>query len=94
MLNAPAPSPTHGQARSNQAQLICFIRDKRISYARDGTFDVSRTMLGPMRDFCRLIGGMLVDLFKALFAYDAKGGGPTGLRRLIDDTFPGIPEVP
>ena len=33
-----------------------------------------------------------VDVIKALFAYDAKGGGPTGLRRFIDDTFPGIPE--
>jgi hypothetical protein len=33
-----------------------------------------------------------VEVIKALFAYDAKGGGPTGLRRFIDDTFPGIPE--
>ncbi len=33
-----------------------------------------------------------VDVIKALFAYDAKGGTPTGLRRFIDDTFPGIPE--
>jgi hypothetical protein len=33
-----------------------------------------------------------IDVIKALFAYDAKGGGPTGLRRFIDDTFPGIPE--
>ncbi len=33
-----------------------------------------------------------VDVIKALFAYDAKGGRPTGLRRFIDDTFPGIPE--
>ncbi len=33
-----------------------------------------------------------VDVIKALFAYDAKGGGPTGLRRFIDDTFPGIAE--
>jgi hypothetical protein len=33
-----------------------------------------------------------VDVIKALFAYDAKGGGPIGLRRFIDDTFPGIPE--
>jgi hypothetical protein len=31
-----------------------------------------------------------VDVIKALFAYDAKGGRPTGLRRFIDDTFPGI----
>src|SRR5262245_8246190 len=30
------------------------------------------------------------DVIKALFAYDAKGGRPTGLRRFIDDTFPGI----
>jgi hypothetical protein len=33
-----------------------------------------------------------VDVIKALFSYDAKGGRPTGLRRFIDDTFPGIPE--
>jgi hypothetical protein len=33
-----------------------------------------------------------VDVIKALFAYDAKDGTPTGLRRFIDDTFPGIPE--
>src|SRR5262245_11728123 len=33
-----------------------------------------------------------VEVIKALFAYDAKGGRPTGLRRFIDDTFPGIPE--
>src|SRR5215510_5802897 len=33
-----------------------------------------------------------VDVIKALFAYDAEGGTPTGLRRFIDDTFPGIPE--
>ena len=33
-----------------------------------------------------------VDVIKALFAYDAKGGRPTGLRRFIDDTFPGISE--
>ncbi len=33
-----------------------------------------------------------VDVIKALFAYDAKGGGPTGLRQFIEDTFPGIPE--
>jgi hypothetical protein len=33
-----------------------------------------------------------VDVIKALFAYDAKGRGPTALRRFIDDTFPGIPE--
>src|SRR4029453_15297996 len=33
-----------------------------------------------------------IDVIKALFAYDAKGGGPTGLRRFIDDTFPGIPQ--
>jgi hypothetical protein len=33
-----------------------------------------------------------VDVIKALFAYDTKGGTPTGLRRFIDDTFPGIPE--
>jgi hypothetical protein len=33
-----------------------------------------------------------VDVIKALFAYDAKGGGPTGLRRFIADSFPGIPE--
>ena len=33
-----------------------------------------------------------VDVIKALLAYDAKGGRPTGLRRFIDDTFPGIPE--
>jgi hypothetical protein len=33
-----------------------------------------------------------VDVIKALFAYDARGGRPTGLRRFIDDTFPGIPE--
>jgi hypothetical protein len=33
-----------------------------------------------------------VDVIKALFAYDAKGGTPTGLRRFIDDTFPGIPQ--
>ena len=33
-----------------------------------------------------------VGVIKALFAYDVKGGGPTGLRRFIDDTFPGIPE--
>jgi hypothetical protein len=33
-----------------------------------------------------------VDVIKALFAYDAKGGRPTGLRRFIDKTFPGIPE--
>jgi hypothetical protein len=32
------------------------------------------------------------DVIKALFAYDAKGGRPTGLRRFIDDAFPGIPE--
>src|SRR5262245_35916589 len=32
------------------------------------------------------------DVIKALFAYDARGGRPTGLRRFIDDTFPGIPE--
>ena len=31
-----------------------------------------------------------VDVIKALFAYDAKGGRPTGLRRFIDATFPGI----
>jgi hypothetical protein len=31
-----------------------------------------------------------VEVIKALFAYDAKGGRPTGLRRFIDDTFPGI----
>ena len=31
-----------------------------------------------------------VDVIKALFAYNAKGGTPTGLRRFIDDTFPGI----
>jgi hypothetical protein len=31
-----------------------------------------------------------VDVIKALFAYDAKGGRPTGLRRFIDNTFPGI----
>ena len=29
-----------------------------------------------------------VDVIKALFAYDAEGGTPTGLRRFIDDTFP------
>ena len=33
-----------------------------------------------------------VDVIKTLFAYDTKGGNPTGLRRFIDDTFPGIPE--
>jgi hypothetical protein len=33
-----------------------------------------------------------VDVIKALFFYDAKGGRLTGLRRFIDDTFPGIPE--
>ena len=33
-----------------------------------------------------------VDVITALFTYDAKGGAPTGLRRFIDDTFPGIPE--
>ena len=33
-----------------------------------------------------------VDVIKALFAYDAKDGTPTGLRRFIDETFPGIPE--
>jgi hypothetical protein len=33
-----------------------------------------------------------IDIIRALFAYDAKGGRPTGLRRFIDDTFPGIPE--
>src|SRR5262245_18320316 len=33
-----------------------------------------------------------VKVIKALFAYDAKGGRPTGLRRFIDDTFPGSPE--
>ena len=32
------------------------------------------------------------DVIKALFAYDAKGGRPTGLRRFIDNTFPGIPK--
>ena len=32
------------------------------------------------------------DVIKALFAYDAKGGRPTGLRRFIDNTFPGIPQ--
>ena len=31
-----------------------------------------------------------VDVIKALFVYDAKGGRPTGLRRFIDETFPGI----
>jgi hypothetical protein len=33
-----------------------------------------------------------IDVIKALFAYDAKGRRPTGLRRFIDKTFPGIPE--
>jgi hypothetical protein len=31
-----------------------------------------------------------LDVIKALFAYDAKGGRLTGLRRFIDATFPGI----
>jgi hypothetical protein len=31
-----------------------------------------------------------VAVIRALFAYDAQGGRPTGLRRFIDATFPGI----
>jgi hypothetical protein len=31
-----------------------------------------------------------VEVIKALFTYDAKGGRPAGLRRFIDNVFPGI----